>query len=288
MALVAKSAVLATRRSPLALVQAELAASCLRAGGWTVELLEMTTTGDRRTSWSLEERGGKGLFTKELEEALLDGRADLAVHSAKDLPTEEVPGLTLAGFLPRAPVRDVLVTSEGVEALRTIATGSPRRRSQAKALYPQACWTEIRGNVETRLRKIVERLADATILAEAGLLRLGLKSYEGLRMAPLSIEDMVPAAGQGAIALQCRVDEAGRFSGLLCADTHLAVTAERHFLGLLGGGCHTAAGVHYADGVLHAYHEDFGRVTGNLRLREAGEVPEKLGRFMAKHLEGRL
>ena len=144
---------LATRGSPLALCQAELvqASLCAAYPTATVEILKIRTTGDRQTEWSLEKRGGKGLFTKELEESLLSGAADIAVHSAKDLPTEMPEGLDLAGYLPREDPRDVFVLREGVVKPRFIASGSPRRRSQLKALYPGVVWSEIRGNVNTRL-----------------------------------------------------------------------------------------------------------------------------------------
>ncbi|MDA9961897.1 hydroxymethylbilane synthase, partial [Opitutales bacterium] len=148
---------LATRKSPLALKQAELAVEALKAGmGAEVELLPLSTTGDRQLEWSLEQEGGKGLFTKELETALLEGRADLAVHSAKDMPTDMPTGLALAGYLPREDPRDMLVFREGVDVPRVIATGSPRRRSQLSERFPEVEWKEIRGNVGTRLRKIAE------------------------------------------------------------------------------------------------------------------------------------
>ena len=156
--------ILATRKSPLALVQTEQVAAHLRAmiPGADCELLRIVTTGDRQTEWSLEKQGGKGLFTSELEAALERGEADLAVHSTKDLPGIMPPGLTIAGYLPRADARDILVLRDGVDTPRTIATGSPRRRLQLQMLFPDATFTEIRGNVDTRLRKIgSDGVADA-------------------------------------------------------------------------------------------------------------------------------
>mgnify|MGYP001601418678 FL=1 len=172
---------IATRKSPLALAQThQVAAHLQKTMGVEIELLTMTTTGDRQTAWSLEKRGGKGLFTKELEEALLEKRADIAVHSTKDLPGEQPDGLTVAGYLPRVDPRDVLVVGEGIETPATVATGSPRRRLQLAMLYPDVEFSEIRGNVDTRLRKIgQDRVADATVLAAAGLSRLGIGSWPG-------------------------------------------------------------------------------------------------------------
>ena len=146
--------VIATRKSPLALKQADLVAELIRHKlSFDVELLPMSTTGDRQTSWSLQDKGGKGLFTKELESALLENRADIAVHSAKDLPTENPKGLTLAAFLKREDPRDVLV-KKNHSNLKIIASGSPRRIAQMKLRFPSASWVELRGNVGTRLRKI--------------------------------------------------------------------------------------------------------------------------------------
>jgi len=179
--------VLATRKSPLALAQAELAATRFRGHFPGVEcvLLRLVTTGDRKVAWSLEKQGGKGLFTAELEQALLRDEADVAVHSSKDLPNELAAGLVIAGFLPREDPRDVLVTRAGVTAPNTIATGSPRRRLQISLRFSQAAFTEIRGNVDTRLKKIAAGAADATVLAAAGLNRLGIRSWPGLEFHPL-------------------------------------------------------------------------------------------------------
>ncbi|MGA3007869.1 MAG: hydroxymethylbilane synthase, partial [Opitutaceae bacterium] len=149
-----KKIIIATRKSPLALTQAALVAAHLKAVlGVETELLKVVTTGDRQAEWSLEQRGGKGLFTAELEQALFRGEAQLAVHSTKDLPGEMAPGLALAGYLPREDPRDMLVVRAGVGAPRTIATGSPRRRAQLVTLFPGAEFFEIRGNVDTRLKK---------------------------------------------------------------------------------------------------------------------------------------
>jgi hydroxymethylbilane synthase len=252
--------VLATRKSPLALAQAELVAAHLRERcGAECELLKVVTTGDRQAEWSLEEKGGKGLFTKELEAALLRGEADLAVHSAKDLPGDLVPGLLTAGYLPRGDPRDTLVVRSGVATPRTIATGSPRRRQQASLMFAGLEFSEIRGNVDTRLRKVADlRVADATILAAAGLSRLGIGSWPGVEFRPVGLERMVPAVGQGAIAVQCRSGDEARFAGAFDAATAREVGLERAVQSLVGAGCHTALGVHATPGELFLFHEDVG------------------------------
>jgi hydroxymethylbilane synthase len=255
-----KKLVLATRKSPLALAQAELVSAYLRERcGAQCEILKIVTTGDRQVDWSLEEKGGKGLFTKELESALLRKEADVAVHSAKDLPGEAVPGLSTAGYLPRDDPRDALILRSGVGEPRTIATGSPRRRQQASAMFANLEFTEIRGNVDTRLRKIADmNVADATILAMAGLRRLGIGSWPGVEFRPIEFGRMVPAVGQGAIALQCRSEDGAQFEGLLDAPTARGLGLERAVQSALGAGCHTALGVHAAGGTLYIFHGDIG------------------------------
>lgn len=257
--------VLATRRSPLARKQAEMARAALsvwpKAWWKTIELLELTTTGDRQATWSLANEGGKGLFTRELEEALLSGHAHLAVHSAKDLPTTLPDGLALAGFLPRADARDVLVRRTDVGIPRRIASGSPRRRAQAAAWWPGVEWTELRGNLDTRLKKIAAGEADATFLAAAGLHRLGIASFNGLEFEPVPIEKMVPAAGQGAIALESRASDAARFAEAFCPQTYRAVFIERAALSAMGGGCHAASAAYYDGATLHLFHAPKGWTT---------------------------
>ena len=252
--------VLATRKSPLALAQTEMVAAHLRATlGVETELLKIVTTGDKQTEWSLEKRGGKGLFTSELEAALTRGEADVAVHSTKDLPGDMPPGLAIGGYMPRADTRDVLVMRQGVEMPKLIATGSPRRRLQVKMLFPSVEFTEIRGNVDTRLRKIGQQhVADGTILAAAGMKRLGIASWPDVAFTPLEFSQMVPAVGQGAIAVQCREDDAAKFAAVFDAPTMRSVTVERAFQNALGGGCHTAFAVHVAGDALYLFHENVG------------------------------
>ena len=255
------SLVIATRKSPLALAQTEMVAAHLRAVlGVETRLMKMVTTGDRQTQWSLEQQGGKGLFTKELEQALLRGEADIAVHSTKDLPGEMPEGLAIAGYMPRADARDVLVRRVDTPVPATIATGSPRRRLQLSTLYPKAVFSEIRGNVDTRLRKIAsDHVADATMLAAAGLARLGIASWPDLEFVPLPIDQMVPAVGQAAIGIQCRAGEESRFARAFDAATARAVVVERALQTALGGGCHTAFAAHVAGDSLHVFHESCGR-----------------------------
>lgn len=252
--------ILATRKSPLALAQSELVAAHLRKHlGVEVELLKMVTTGDRQTEWSLEQKGGKGLFTSELEAALVKGEADLAVHSAKDLPGDLPAELMIAGYLPRADARDVLVLSNEVESPRRLATGSPRRRAQLEMLFANVEFTEMRGNVDTRLKKIAEqRLADGTVLAAAGLNRLGIGEWAGLSFNVLDLGQMVPAVGQGAIAVQTRVTDGAGFAAVLDDKTARSVRVERAFQSALGSGCHTAFAAHAAADTLYLFHEKVG------------------------------
>ena len=254
--------VLATRKSPLALRQSEMVAATIGEKlGLAVELLSLVTTGDRQTEWSLEKSGGKGLFTKELEDALLDGRADLAVHSAKDMPTEMPAGLELVAFLQREDPADILVTKQGVNRPKIIATGSPRRRAQAVQIFPGAQWMELRGNVETRLKKIAEgREAEATLLAAAGLNRLQIEQFPGLEFRALSFDEMVPAPGQGAIAVQARSEDRSLFQKISDQATEHAVRIERSILTAFGGGCQVALGAHYSkvDDQLSFFHEKCG------------------------------
>jgi hydroxymethylbilane synthase len=251
---------LATRQSPLALAQSKIVAAKIEAmTDHSVELVKMVTTGDRQTAWSLEKQGGKGLFTKELEDALLNGAADIAVHSAKDLPGDQPVGLEILGYLPRADPRDVLVVRAGVEHPQTIATSSPRRRQQLAMRYPDAVFTEIRGNVDTRLRKIgQDGVADATVLAAAGLQRLGIGSWLGVEFRVLGLETMVPAVGQAAIAIQTRQGALTELAKCFDIETKRAIDLERAFQRVLEGGCQTALGVHLRTDTLWFYHDQIG------------------------------
>jgi hydroxymethylbilane synthase len=255
-----KKLILATRKSPLALAQTEMVAAHLRAKlGVETELLKLVTTGDKQTDWSLEKKGGKGLFTSELEQALLRGEADVAVHSTKDLPGDMPEGLGIGGYLPREDARDILVLRAGVAEPKTLATGSPRRRLQIGMLFPNAEFTEIRGNVDTRLRKIAEGgVADGTLLAAAGLNRLRIGNWPGVEFRSLGFEHMVPAVGQAAIAVQCRAGDVAKFAGIFDANTFRLVTLERAFQAALGGGCHTAFAAHATADTLYFFHHEIG------------------------------
>ena len=267
---------LATRKSPLALKQAELAAEAVKSSICAeVELLPLSTTGDRQLEWSLEQEGGKGLFTKELETALLEGRADLAVHSAKDMPTDMPIGLALAGFLQREDPRDVMVVREDVDVPSVIATGSPRRRSQLSERFPEVQWKEIRGNVGTRLRKIAEdHEADATVLAAAGLKRLGIESFPGLVFKPFAVDDIVPAPGQAAIALQVREDDVEHFRVACDPATSEQLALERSLLQSLGGGCQVAIGAHLRGDDFFVFHGGKGRCSVNVAGLSVPEAVE--------------
>jgi len=265
---------IATRKSPLALKQTELVRAWLaeKLPDACFDELQLTTQVDERLTWSLEQRGGIGLFTKELEDALLSGQATLAVHSAKDLPTVFQADLCIAGYLPRARATDVFVHRNECSLPKSIATSSPRRRAQLGLLQPQADWTTIRGNVGTRLRKIAEGEAEATLLAAAGLDRLGIREHPGLQFVELSIEQVVPAPGQAAIAIQCRQGELERFQHLFCEKTKRAVTLERSFLRRLGGGCQTPVGAHYRDGHFYIFHPNVGHKTFNFELTAIDQI----------------
>lgn len=237
-----------TRGSPLALWQARhVWARLLQANGLgegDVGLSVIATSGDRIKDKPLREFGGKGLFTKEIDEALLRGDVDLAVHSMKDLETDLSAGLCVAAVLPRADVRDAFISTKApsLEKLppgAVVATSSLRRQAQVKRLRPDLRVVDIRGNVETRLNKLAEGHADATLLALAGLERLGLASHA---TSILSTEEMLPAVAQGAIGVTCRSDDAktrALLAPLNDATSAAAVACERAFLGRLDGSCKT-------------------------------------------------
>ncbi|MEM8868529.1 MAG: hydroxymethylbilane synthase [Verrucomicrobiota bacterium] len=269
---------IATRKSPLALKQTEMVCEWLaeKLPERQFEELRLSTKVDERLSWSLEKRGGIGLFTKELEEALLDGRATLAVHSAKDMPTRFHEDLAIAGYLPRARANDVLVKHADVAQPETIASSSPRRRAQVGIDHTDVTWTTIRGNVGTRLRKISEGEADATLLAAAGLDRLEIESYKGLEFIELPTHRVVPAPGQAAIAIQCRREDLATYEGIFCESTKLAVTLERRFLAKLGGGCQTPVGAYYEAGQFYVFHPKVGHHTVEFELNSLDQIDPKL------------
>ncbi len=273
---------IATRKSPLALKQTEMVRACLaqKLPSETFENLELSTKVDERLNWSLEKRGGIGLFTKELEEALLEGRAKLAIHSAKDMPTVSPEGLAIAGYLPRARVNDVLVLRSKTPQPQSIASSSPRRRAQVGKLYPDAEWTTIRGNVGTRLRKIAEGECDASLLAAAGLDRLDIDAHEGLEFIELPVEQVVPAPGQAAIAIQCRSEDLPTYEDLFCPATKLAVSFEKAFLQRLGSGCQIPVGAYLNEGLFRMYHPKVGHQNFNVTLDSIEQIQPILDEIM--------
>ncbi len=246
----------ATRKSPLALIQAKIVCGYLSKvdSNSELKLHPISTEIDSRLDYSLEKQGGMGVFTKELDSALLNKSADIAVHSSKDLPIVISAGLSVAAYLKRESPLDVLVSTMEHNNIKTIATNSPRRRSQLEAIFPKVKFLLIRGNVQTRLKKILQGYADATVLAEAGLNRLGINEYKGLTFTHLEKEIMVPAAGQGAIAIVCRNEDLSYFSQFNCPKTYEAVTIEKECLKILDGGCQSPAGVYFDGNNLHLYH----------------------------------
>jgi hydroxymethylbilane synthase len=245
---------IATRASQLALWQSRYIADLIRhaAPEVAVELVHVSTTGDRDQSETLRALGSFGVFTREVQLAILDGRADLAVHSLKDLPTDGPPQLTLAATPVRGLTYDALILPAGkphcgsireLVAGARVGTGSPRRQAQLRYLRPDLQLSEIRGNVDTRLRKLDTGEYDALILAAAGLTRLGLSDRIHTGIAP---PDMYPAVGQGAVGVECRTDDADLRTLLALitdAPTLAAVTAERSLLSSLRAGCHAPLGV---------------------------------------------
>jgi hydroxymethylbilane synthase len=227
---------LGSRGSRLALTQAELAADALRrvARGLDVALVPITTTGDRDRSKPFGELGARGVFVKELEEALLERRVDVAVHSAKDMTSTDTEGLAVAAYLPRDDPRDALCGSDGLRPGLRIGTASARRRAQLLALEPELSIEPLRGNVDTRLRKRGERGLDAIVLAAAGLDRLGLGDEIDRRFDP---DELVPEAGQGAVALQVRAGEEELVAKTDDPETRRRVTAERACVARIGAGC---------------------------------------------------
>ena len=245
---------LGTRGSPLALAQANAVAAALEAAhGWpagTVAIHPIRTSGDKIQDRPLAEVGGKALWTKELDLALADGETDLSVHSMKDVESERPAEFVIAAMLERADPSDRLIGAQSIDALAdgaTVGTSSPRRAAQLKRLRPDLVIVPIRGNVATRLAKLAAGEADATLLAAAGLDRLGVSTG-----APLALDLMLPAPGQAAIGIECRAADERVRTLLAAIDhglTHGAVAVERAFTRALGGTCHSPVAAHaVADG----------------------------------------
>lgn len=287
---------IATRKSPLALWQANFVKDRLEAhhSGLQVELLTLTTQGDKILDTPLAKVGGKGLFVKELERAMLDGDADIAVHSMKDVPVDFPAGLGLAVICPREDPSDALVSNNfaSLDALPSgarVGTSSYRRQCQIRHLRPDLQILDLRGNVGTRLGKLDDDYYDAIILASAGLLRLGLGERIKQR---LDFAACLPAVGQGAVGVECRLDDGGIHGLLECLhdpDTAVRVKAERAVNNHLQGGCQVplAAYAEIEDGVL-VLQGRVGNLDGSvlLKCRHVGDVsaPEQLGITVAKDL----
>jgi hydroxymethylbilane synthase len=290
-----------SRGSQLALWQANHIAGLLRGQGHSVEIEIIKTTGDRLQEVTFAQVGSKGMFTKEIEEALAEGRIDLAVHSLKDLPTELTEPFALAATPPRVDPRDVFVSVHhaNLAALplgARVGTSSQRRRAQLKALRPDIEAVEFRGNVDTRLRKLAEGQVQAILLAAAGLDRLEKTEWVRERLEP---KDFCPAAGQGALGIETRKGDAATMAAVAFLDaaaTRFAVTAERAALAALGGGCQVPIGIHCrasAEENGEVSHEVFAVVAvpeSGLAVRiyhrapQAGSDAEALGRLVAKML----
>jgi hydroxymethylbilane synthase len=293
---------LGTRGSPLALAQAdETRLRLSEAHGWDLErigLKVIRTSGDAIQDRPLAEAGGKGLFTKEIDVALLAGEIDAAVHSAKDLPTLLASGVVIAGFLPREDVRDALIsafadTIEGLPEGASLGAASLRRQAQALRLRPDLKPELLRGNVETRLRKAESGAVGATLLAMAGLKRLGLVHRA---RAALDIEAFLPAPGQGAIALTARADDARALEALAAIadlETGAQLAAARAYLAELEGSCRTPiAGLARIEGGRLAFRGEVLRTDGSESFAIAAEGAsgdaERLGREAGRELAGRL
>jgi hydroxymethylbilane synthase len=264
-----------SRGSRLALTQAELALSALRAPGIELAIVPITTAGDRDRSRPFGEIGSRGVFVKELEEALLDERIDVAVHSAKDLTASDPEGLVIGAYLARDDPRDALCGAAEVRPGMRIGTASVRRKAQLLALEPSLSIEPLRGNIDTRLRKRGERGLDAIVLAACGLDRLGLAAEIGHRFDPGT---MLPEAGQGALALQVR---AGHEQLVAAADdpaTREQVEAERAVVAAVGGGCLAPVAAHHDGTALTGLvaAED-----GSWIERLTGDDPAKLGAELA-------
>ena len=260
-----------SRGSRLALTQAELAVDRLRRPGLEFALVPVTTAGDRDRTKPFGEIGARGVFVKELEEALLEGRIDLAVHSAKDMTSTDTEGLAVGAYLEREDPRDALCGAEAVRPGMRVGTASVRRRAQLLALEPEFRIEPMRGNIDTRLRKRDERGLDAVVLAACGLDRLGLGGEIGHRFEP---DELLPEAGQGALALQVRVGEERQVAHADHAETRRRVEAERACVAAVGGGCLAPVAAHHDGGTLTAL---IAAEDGSWVERRTGDDPVSLG-----------
>ncbi len=271
-----------SRGSRLALTQAEQAAAALRRTGVDVAFVPITTAGDRDRTRPFGEIGERGVFVKEIEEALLQGRIDVAVHSAKDMTSTDTGGLAVGAYLERDDPRDALVGATAIRPKMRIGTASARRRAQLLALEPSVRVESLRGNVETRLRKMRERGLDAIVLAACGLDRLGLASEIGVRLEP---DQMLPEAAQGALALQVRLGEESLVVHADHAETRRRVELERRCVATVGAGCLAPVGAHHDGTTLRALIADD---DGVWLERAEGDDPVQVGAALLAARSSRL
>jgi hydroxymethylbilane synthase len=264
-----------SRGSRLALTQAELASARLRAPGIEIALVPITTAGDLDRTKPFGEIGSRGVFVKELEEALLDHRIDIAVHSAKDMTSTDAEGLCVGAYLAREDPRDALCGADAIRPGMRVGTASARRTAQLLALEPSLSIEPMRGNIDTRLRKRGERGLDAVVLAACGLDRLGLAREIGHRFDP---EELLPEAGQGALALQVRQGDSHLVAAADHEETRMRVEAERAVVAAVGGGCLSPVAAHHDGSTLTGLvaAED-----GSWVERLTGEDPVALGAELA-------
>jgi hydroxymethylbilane synthase len=259
-----------SRGSRLALTQAEQAAAALRRPGIEIAFVPITTAGDRDRTRPFGQIGERGVFVKEIEEALLARRIDVAVHSAKDMTSSDTAGLAVGAYLERDDPRDALVGASSIEPGMRIGTASARRRAQLLALEPTLSIEPLRGNIDTRLRKRHERGLDAIVLAACGLDRLGLAAEIGVRLDP---DVMLPEAAQGALALQVRAGEEELVAAADHAPTRARVEPERLCVATVGGGCLAPVAAYHDGSELHALIAD---EDGAWLERRSGDDPVAL------------
>jgi hydroxymethylbilane synthase len=267
---------LGSRGSRLALTQAAVAADRLRGPGREIALVPITTAGDRDRRRPFGEIGERGVFVKELEEALLEGRIDAAVPSAKDMTSTDTTGLAVGAYLPRDDPRDALCGASELRTGMRIGTASVRRRAQLLALEPELSIEPMRGNIDTRLRKRGELGLDAVVLAACGLDRLGLAGEIGRRFEP---DELLPEAGQGALAVQVRAGEEELVAAVDDAETRRRVEAERACVAAVGGGCLAPVAAHHDGSALVALVAD---EDGRWLERRSGDDPVALGEELAR------
>lgn len=281
-----------SRESKLAVWQAEYVAHMIEQAHPEIEvqIITMKTTGDRILDRNLDQVGGKGLFVKELDIALMEKRTDLSVHSLKDMPMEVPETLPILAYSKREDPRDVILFRKGIDTVKVIGSSSRRRQVQLEKLYPDCTFTGMRGNVQTRLRKLEEGMCDATVLAMAGLKRLGMESAAGRILDP---EEVIPAAGQGILAVQGRAGEDYYYLDcVMDKDGRTAALAERAFVRMLDGGCSSpiAAYAQVADGQVILSGLYYNEETGSYIVGKK-QGPEKeaemIGRTLAAELKER-